>query len=787
MIKPLEAAYRVIGRAFLALVLAISYGSMPATTGAAQTAPSVVTSHRSVFVSDANGNRLADYGDVVGVTLIITNIGRSLLGLQTYMPVNTDAVSNLSATLLTDTVRGGPGLITQTIFGSFRSFHPGLAIESGPLATGGVLSMSYRLRINSAIAAQIEHLSYFAGISEVQSQLGGSIAYVGPVTNTDPITIPLAPRSELAIASQLAAFQAKNGESTLIFSYANTGKQTATGISITHALPPGVAYVAERSSANWRCLAATCVAQIGALAPRDPNGISQYDALTLTLRATADFPAAATAITSSVQITSDGSVADADLTNNTYELRVPLGIPAAVTAQKTYRLIGDANQNGKIESGDLLEFMIALTNTSATRQLVDALIFDRLSDYDYGRLQFLPGGTTSHGRFQSYDTIVLERLLPGEHMTVTLRATVLTLPPRDGPHGGLVNHVLLRDPYAEVMSQYQGAELTRVIVPVFYARDVALSKSVQTSGVDQVVDIGERVTFTIQITNTGIEPLSNWVLRDGSQQIGPGNNYSAWCMVFDTASVSTTLGAVSFVPTGYADEPTIQVALGALQPGQFGTVQLNATIGNTGRNCFGLDPFNSAGVVDVSGSENIPIRFSNAARMRLHGPRTAIARTSAQTQYGNTGVVAGEVVTYTVAITNVGTAAIDNVWLFDSTYSCLTIEPGSITSTHGSTGLVVGSPPALTGNLGTLAIGASARVRFRATVNGGPRCSTATNSATFSAAIVDPATGQSNLTSLVTTNQTAHRIVSAQPSPMPAPTQPSPARKIHLPLIRRTG
>ncbi len=167
---------------------------------------------------------------------------------------------------------------------------------------------------------------------------------------------------------------------------------------------------------------------------------------------------------------------------------------------------------------------------------------------------------------------------------------------------------------------------------------IALVKTADTTGLSSPPVAGEVITYSFAITNTGNVTLSNVTLTDSL----PGIVISG--------------GPIASLAPGATDSTTYTATYALTQADvDAGQVQNQAT--TTGTDPFGTDVSDLSGA--TTGDDNPLITPLNP------GPAIALVKT-ADTTGLSSPPVAGEVITYSFAITNTGNVTLSNVTLTDS-------------------------------------------------------------------------------------------------------------------------
>jgi uncharacterized repeat protein (TIGR01451 family) len=269
---------------------------------------------------------------------------------------------------------------------------------------------------------------------------------------------------------------------------------------------------------------------------------------------------------------------------------------------------------------------------------------------------------------------------------------------------------------------------TRDIVgnlPLLYAtKTVALSNDLGTSG---VVDPGDRLIYTITVTNTGTIPATGVVLTDA---VPANTTYFANSTRLNGLPVGQPDGGVSPLASGInisssnLTPPLPGPGGGTISPGQTATLQFELTV-NLGTPAGTL--ITNQAVVDTVELPNLLTdgdgNPGNGAQptVVVVGAVQALTITKQVTVVGGGPALAGGQVDYVVTVTNIAPLPAQNVVITDTLPAGqLAYVPGSATMNGSATGVgvVAGTITAnYAGTYGALAPGAAVVLRFRATLS----------------------------------------------------------------------
>ncbi|MGL6106307.1 DUF7507 domain-containing protein, partial [Romboutsia sp.] len=422
---------------------------------------------------------------------------------------------------------------------------------------------------------------------------------------------------------------------------------------------------------------------------------------------------------------------------------IPVTVPGSnitniVNTQVNIAQIDYTNGQGMIKSGvpsyvklgDTITYTITLTNTGNTTAN-NVVVTDTL-----------PIGTINQAPAPPYP---VGSIGPGVTATVTFTVVVSSIPVGGTiPNNSTVNFNYVVDPSLPAVPG--SGNSNEVDIPVKQATidnaDGGFVKSADKSS----VKVGDTVTYTIGMTNTGNTTANNVFLSD---TIPTGTT-------FVTVPNSVTVNGVT-IP-GADPNPPSSIPVGNIGPGATSTVSFNVVVNtippsgiipNDGTVNFDyvVDP--SLPAVPGSGNTNTVIIGVNQATIDYTNGRGMIK------SFSPAAVKLGEVITYTVGLKNTGNATATSVTFSDTIPTGTTFVANSVTVNSVT---IAGANPAPPSSVpvGTIAPGAISTVSFAVTVVTLPATGTIPNDSTvnfkFTAdpSVPDGATGSGNSNQVIT-------------------------------------
>jgi hypothetical protein len=527
-----------------------------------------------------------------------------------------------------------------------------------------------------------------------------------------------------------AGVRNSDGSATFTITFDNAGDTLASGVTISEVIPSGAAVDLTRSTPGWTCAGAACTLAYGNVTPNPLAGIGIFiHALTYTLAPAGAFSGI---ITNTVRI--GGAQADAAPDNNAYSATAEIGGAPAPTysSRWTYVFTSDARADGKLESNDIVSMTLFVTNTSSTpASAVSVHVLENGAPFFFGATtQIVPGSVaTTRGTVTTSESPVIQipALGAGENVAIRFAARLAVAPLLS--QTSIDYTAWLFDSYRpENNPNGETLQLATKPVPVYHAAQADVVKSMQSPrAAGAQLEFGDRVTYTIAVTNTGGTPISNWQLRDGSWIALTGQTDGVNCIVPLPETAASTLGAVSVVtaPLGAPlDDIDLRVPVN-LAAGASGTLTFGAIVTTSRVLCNGLlsggyNAANQARLHDLSTSANDGfLKLSNKVSAPISTTRAA-ALGGWLFDNAPLTVTVGAPLTFTFAITNTGNFTLTNVELINLGDGCSQILTNTIQTSQG--GLIVGGSTSVTITLGTLPVNASAVVTFEVSVTPGPAC-----------------------------------------------------------------
>ncbi len=438
--------------------------------------------------------------------------------------------SNLTFTIFA-TNRGpetAPSVVVTDPLPPQCAFVSATASQGGFSESNGVVTFTLGTLTNGATAVlTVDVKAVNDGV--VTNTAGISSVATDPVLDNNAASamttvIPIADLVLSKQASTNAVF--RGGELIYTISVTNRGPSSATGVVLTDALPPGVAFVsAQTSQGNYTESNGVVVCALGALAS------NATATATITVSAVSDG-----AITNSAVVTS--TVIDFTSANNSASVVTTVNPVADLSLSKT------VSSSSPFVSSNVT-FTIIVTNRGPS-PAGDIVVTDSLP----GGFAFFSAQTTQGGFTETNGLVTgtLGTIASNATATLTITATATT-------NGTFTNTASVTSGVTDFASANNSASAVTTNVPL---ADLQLSKTVATN----MVFASSNLVYTVTVLNRGpstangivitdpLPPGANFVSAQSSQGSSSQTNGVVTCAVGDlainaSAAVTITINSTS--------------------------------------------------------------------------------------------------------------------------------------------------------------------------------------------------------------------------------------------------
>ncbi|WP_342555768.1 hypothetical protein [Paenibacillus sp. FSL R7-0652] len=599
----------------------------------------------------------------VAVVKSTTSTAASVGDIVTYsIAVSNNGIANVSNVIFTDALPASTVLAPSGVFvdGVLRpNANPSTGITLGSIAPGATVTVVFSVRVTSLPSSAVLNNQ-----STVSFTSGAFSATTFSNTVSTPVYQPI-----LAAVKTGDQAIATVGD-TVIYSIAvtNTGNYGAS-VTLTDTIPAGTEFVPNSVIIN------------GASAP----GVDPASGISLGVVSTT------TIVTFSIVITT---------------LPVSQSITNQASAAYTYTLPDGRTLGGSITSNALIiqvsapNVTVVKTTTSTDAVVGDTIVYEMvvtnsgidpvnnivLTDPIDPATTFVTGSVLVNGTPRASANpalgIALGTLAPGESIAVSYAVRVNSLPSPP--------QVSSQSSVSFTSGVFSGAAYSNTIVTPIYQPIITVAKTASTSN----ATIGDDIVYSFTINNSG-NLVADLTLTD---------NIPAGAVLLPNSVL------IDGIPQPGAN-PEAGIVVGSIPPG--GSVNVTVTLGVTVDSLPQNQQLSNQAVANYTfsppdGRVLTGTVSSNVLIIPVSAPNVVVVKSTSAID-----AVVGDVITYTVVVTNSGIETVNNVVMVDPVPAGTVFVPGSV---------VVNGVARPTGNpntgitLGSIAAGASTTVTFNVEV-----------------------------------------------------------------------
>ncbi|MBY3622078.1 DUF11 domain-containing protein [Acinetobacter sp. CUI P1] len=647
------------------------------------TSTSVIQPQISLLKSavDGDGDALV-VGDTVIYTVVVSNAGNLAANVTLTDNIPTGTVFNPNSVIV-----GGmpqPGAAPST----------GIAV--GNVAPGSSVPVSFSVNIVSLPSPQ-----------QISNQASASFTFTPPdgrplsgtaVSNT--VTLQVSAPNIVVVKSSTSTSVAIGDTVTYNVNISNNGIEAVNSIILNDPTPAGAAFVTGSVSVNgvpFPNLNPSSGISIGTLAP----GASALVAYSVTVTSV---PPTATII-NKASVTFTSGVFSGSTFSNTVTIPV---------YQPNISVVKTASTNNAT-TGDAVSYTLTVSNTG--NYPASLIITDNIP----AGTTFVPNSVLINGlplaQADPSTGIPAGVIAPGATTAVIFTVDITSLPnPQQLVNQGTVAYSFTL-PDGRTLG---GSVLSNTITIPVSSPNLAVVKSTPTTS----TTVGDTITYSVTITNNGIETVNNAVFTDA---LPAGTTFVSGSVLVDGVPR----------PGG---SPSTGVTLGSIAPGV--TVTVAFTVNTVSLPPSGL--LNNQSTVSFTSGVLSNVAFSNIVSTPIYLPILAAAKSSNSIQ-----ATVGDTITYTINVTNSGNYGA-LATLSDTIPSGTTFVPNSV--------LIQGAPapgadPAAGIPLGVISAGATLSVMFSVLISTLPASQQLINQASvaFAYTLPDGRTFNSSINSNSTT------------------------------------
>ncbi|ASZ16667.1 cell surface protein [Bacillus cereus] len=685
--------------------------TQPPVTETATSNPTLVQINEAIIQATKSVDRLfsdvAPGNSFLTYTVLLENIGNTTATNIIF----TDPIPN-NTIFIEDSVRVGGVLLPGV--------SPANGIPIGDIIAGDFINVTFRVQVVSipnpifTIGPGGPNSPVVNGASiDYQFMTGPNLPLVSRNTTSNSVSTQINSGEIVAIKSVDKTFATIGDTISYTITLSNPGNVTSQNIIFTDTLPDGTAFISgtlTNDSGTQQIGNPSNGIQIGNI---NPNGTA---VITLNVLVTNIPSINPISNFSSVQFAHVVDPSQPAVTQTNVSNSVSTTINSAIlTTQKSV-------DKSIISVGDTITYTTTITNTGNTT--ATNITFTSAIP---ANTTFIPNSVKINGVQQSGAQpalgVTIPNIAPGETVTVTFQATVLSVPPSSSIMGSdTILYSYTVDPNGTPITTSTSTNI--VTNPVLDAM-ITMVKSVDQT----LVTLGDTITYTTLLTNTGNTNATNITFTD----LIPNGT------TFITDSV--TIGGITQIGLN----PNTGITIGSIAPNSSISIAFQVTATSTPAQnpivnsatasyTFIADP--NAPIVSRSVTSNTTFTTIN----------TATILSSKQVDKAFSHI--GDTLTYTVTLTNNGNSSAQNVIFTDTMPSGTTF----IANTFSINGVPQsGANPVNGVNIGPITAGATVNVSFQVNVTSLPTENPIVNFSSTSYQLISPPDTETSISNPVST------------------------------------
>ncbi|WP_443147076.1 DUF7507 domain-containing protein [Paenibacillus sp. HWE-109] len=644
-----------------------------------------LTTSGDAYVVNANAIQVDINAPKISVTKSASASGSIVGDVITYtVTISNTGTASAASIVLSDALPTGTTFVTGSVIQNGVA-KPTYDITSGAplgsLAFGSSFTVTYKATVTS-VPASFSVANQAKAAFTFQSVAGGDI--ISGVIPSNTVTTPVYTPIIGIVKSASTANGSVGSTVTYTLQISNTGNIGAV-LNVTDNIPAGTSFVANSFKVNGVTISnanPVTGVNIGTVAASGSSTVT-FDVLVNSLPSPPQLVNQANS-TYTFQVP-DGRTISGSAASNT--VTIPVTLPS-VSAVKSASVIDAV-------IGDTFTYSTVIKN-SGVASVTNVILTDPLPT----GATFVPNSVIVGGVAKPSAApgggIAVGTITAGSSVTVTFQVTVVSLPsPAQLSNQATVSYS---------SGTFSGTTLSNTITTPIYQAIVSVSKSINSAN----ATVGQTLTYTIVVNNQG--------------------NIAVQPTIVDTLTSTTSFVAGSVKIDGVASpsaNPTTGIALGSLAPSGTRTVTFQIVLQNLpspprltnqATANFTYQPPDGR---TLSGSS-----LSNTTDIPASSPNVVVTKT-VNLLYA----ALGEVLIYTLNISNSSPVQVSNLVLNDSLPTGLTFQAGSVTidgvskpSANPTSGFLIGS----------LNAGVTTQVVFQAAISSIPSPPLLTNRASLS-------------------------------------------------------
>ena len=395
-----------------------------------------------------------------------------------------------------------------------------------------------------------------------------------PPTYADELAPNAAPNLSITKTGTQPGGLGKPGPTVFMLSFQNKGTADANFVTLTETVGAGMVFEPSLSSQGWTCNQEgnidVCVMDILETMTADPLGAQGLRKVTFAVTPTVDLPPQVDSVSNTVVIADDGkNGADAVPGDNAFTAVAPIGTQTKLVGTHQAVLVTDVNSNGKYDVGDVIGYTFAITNTGTRYANALRLVSDFAPSTNVqivaGSVSASPSSAVSNTTTSAY--ALFGNIAPGASVVASFRVSGSIEPPLNL---AAITHIgTLQDSYGFNTS----TNITTV--PIQHSLIAVASTKAGSAAPGAIVKRGEKLSYTIAVTNTGAESIGALKLVDEVNDQGG----KAQCFSVVTNTVVTSRGTANTTQNGNIQR--VEITVGALANGEVVNVSFDAIVRST--------------------------------------------------------------------------------------------------------------------------------------------------------------------------------------------------------------
>lgn len=309
-------------------------------------------------VGDSDGDGLPDPGEVVEYTILIEQVGDvPVTELRIY-----DTIPELTSYVAGSTIVSGAVVADDADGTPFPLDAEPEGIPLDDIPVGGAITVAFQVRIDEPFPAGVEEIVNTAVVRSFGQEESPSV------------TMPIDATPDLRISKTDNGASAVPGREVIYtLTYSNDGSQNATGVTISEQVPSLSSFSASASTSGWTCEGTTCTLAIG-----DLIADGESAEVAFAVRVDETLPESVERIDNTASIADDGTNGpDPTPANNQDSDYSPV---PNFSASKVAIVVTDLNGNGVADAGDTLQYELSITQIGEA-PVPDVRVSDIVPEY----------------------------------------------------------------------------------------------------------------------------------------------------------------------------------------------------------------------------------------------------------------------------------------------------------------------------------------------------------------------------------------------------------------------